>query len=215
MFIDSTYFVGEINIPNKTANATEVTQAITQYEKDILTALLGYKLYSLLVADLDVHYAPQTAPYIDLVNGAEFTHFFNGNNYTLKWNGLVNDDLISLIAYYVWYKYVERDVTRLYGTGVSIANTEQGWTRASAVDKLCAAWEQMRILYGRIPPEYRNRYNPFVGQTHGFFDRPILGSQLPCVFDTEPSAYNFLFANRTKYPDWIFTPQWNINQFGI
>jgi hypothetical protein len=66
------------------------------------------------------------------------------------------------------------------------------------------AWERMRTLYGKISPEYKR-----------FYDRPILGSELPCVFNADPSAYNFLFANKSNYPDWIFTPKWNINAFGI
>jgi hypothetical protein len=95
-------------------------------------------------------------------------------------------------------------VTRLYGTGVSISDTKDGWLRASPVNKLCAAWERMRELYGKIPAEYKPVYV-----------RPILGSNLSSVFNADPSAYNFLFANKTDYPDWIFTPQWNINAFGI
>jgi hypothetical protein len=200
-FIDSTYFVGEIAIP-QAANDTALAQAITQYEKEILISLLGYKLYSLLIAA-----CPSGVPsgvYVDLVNGAEFTHTFNGEDVTLKWEGLKNSVLQSLIAYYVFYKYVERDVTRLYGTGISMATVKEGWERVSPADKLCAVWERMRTLYGKIPPEYKPVYT-----------RPVTGSNLPSVFNSDPSAYNFLFANKTDYPDWIFTPLWNINVFGI
>lgn len=204
-FIDSTYFVGEIQIPNVTANATIITQAITQYEKEILIQLLGYKLYSLLIADLTGALgAPVTQKYLDLVNGAEFTHSFNGQDITLKWEGLKNTALQSLIAYYVFYKYVERDVTRLYGTGVSMSQTEKGFERVSPVNKLCNTWERMRELYGKIPSEYKPVYV-----------RPVIGSNTSGVFNSDPSAYNFLFANKEDYPDWIFTPQWNINAFGI
>jgi hypothetical protein len=205
MFIDSTYFVGEINIPNATQapTSTALTQAIGQYEKEVLILLLGYKLYSLLVADCTLG-VPATQIYKDLVDGKEFTHTFNGEDMTLKWEGLKNTSLQSLLAYYTFFKYVERDVTRLYGTGVSMAATEEKWQRVSAVNKLCAAWERMRELYGKIPLEYKPVYT-----------RPILGTNLPYVFNADPSAYNFLFANKTDYPDWYFTPVWNINAFGI
>lgn len=202
-FIDSTYFVGEINIPDTTPNATTISQAITQYEKEILMSLLGYPLYKLLIADLS-NGIPQTQKYVDLVNGAEFTHSFRGEDITLKWEGLKNTALQSLIAYYVFYKYVERDVTRLYGTGVSIASTKEGWERASPVNKLINAWERMRELYGKIPPEYKDRYS-----------YPIFCESMPGVFNSDPSAYNFLYANIDDYPDWIFTPIWNINTFGL
>jgi len=198
-FIDSTYFVGEISIPNA-ANEVALTQAIGQYEKEILIALLGYPLYKLLIADCTGEGGiPETQIYIDLVDGAEFTHEVNGEEITLKWEGLKNSALQSLIAYYVFYKYVKRDVTRLYGTGVSIASVKEGWERASPADKLCNAWESMRDLYGRIPVDYKR-----------FFKYPIKGSNLPGVFNYDPSAYNFLFANKDDYPDWRFTSQWVI-----
>lgn len=201
-FISASYFVGEINVDQASAN-TSLTQAITQYEKEILIQLLGYKLYSLLIADC-TDFVPATQKYLDLVNGKEFTQEYNGQDVTIKWEGLANAQFQSLISYYVFYKYVERDVTRLYGTGVSMAESKEGWQRASAVNKLCAAWERMRELYGKVPPVYKNHY-----------DKPVKGSDLSHVFNCDASAYNFLLANKVDYPDWIFTPQWNINAFGI
>jgi hypothetical protein len=201
-FIDSTYFVGEIAIP-QAANDTGLTQTITQYEKEILLSLLGYKLYSLLIADLS-NGLPQTQIYIDLVNGKEFIHVLNGESILLKWEGFKNTALQSLIAYYIFYRFVERDIARLYGTGISMATVKDGWERVSPVNKLCAVWERMRELYGKIPPELRMYYS-----------YSILGSELPRTFNSDPSAFNFLFANKTDYPDWRFTPLWNINAFGI
>ena len=202
-FIDSTYFIGEIQIPNVIANVTEIAQAIDQYEKELLIDLLGYKLYSLLQADLS-NGVPVTQKYVDLVNGAEFSHSFRGENITLKWEGLKNTALQSPIAYYVFCKYGERDTTRLYGTGVSMATTEKGWERVSPENKLINAWERMRVLYGKLPPEYK-----------GCYSEPIKGESAPHSLNTDPSAYNFLLANVDDYPDWYFTPKWNINRFGI
>jgi hypothetical protein len=195
MFIDSTYFVGELNIPNASVESS-LTQAIAQYEKEILIQLLGYPLYSLLIADC-TNYVPATQKYIDLVNGADFTHAYGGDDITLHWNGLKNTDLQSLIAYYVFYKYVERDVTRLYPAGVGASKEGDGWARASAVNKLCAAWERMRELYGKLPSNFSSPFVPSYAYT------------------SDASAYNFLLANIDDYPDWTFTPQRNINPFGI
>ena len=203
MFIDSTYFVGEISIPNATsANVTSINQAIEQYEKEILIQLLGYKLYSLLVDDC-TDGVPETQIYKDLVDGAEFDLEYHGEAITMKWEGLRNASKLSLLAYYAFFKYVEREVTHLSGTGVILTPSGKG-VRASSVNKLCNAWERMRSLYGVVPPNYKP-----------YFSYPIKGKNLPCVFSCEPSAYNFLFTNRSDYPDWVFTPQWNINQFGI
>lgn len=181
MFIDNTYFVGEIAIPNQTgtiSNATAITQAIGQYEKEILISLLGYKLYSLLIADLSEG-LPQTQIYKDLVDGAEFE--FNG--ILLKWNGLKNSDKQSLIAYYTYYKMIERETVHNSGIGVILAKGEKG-NRVSPVNKMINAWDRMRQLYGK-------------------------------PYDSEPSAYNFLLANKESYPDWRFTPIDGINIFGI
>jgi len=147
--------------------------------------------------------SPVTQIYKDLVEGAEFTHIYQGQEILMKWEGLQNTSKQSLIAYYVYFQYVQRDVTHLSGVGniKTPAGTDQ---RASSVNKLCNAWERMRSLYGVVPPNYKP-----------YFSYPIMGKNLPCVFNCDPSAYNFLFANRVNYPDWMFTPQWNINAFGI
>ena len=199
-FIDSTYFIGEIAIPNASADSV-LTQAIAQYEKEILMSLLGYKLYKLLMADL-VNGIPQTDIYKDLVDGAEFTLTFKGVDYLLKWEGLKNTALQSLIAYYVYFKYIERDITRNYGTGISMAvpaANNSGWQRVSSVPKLCMVWDHMRELYGKIPAEYKKCYLDYTSS----------------AFNNDPSAFNFLYVNKVNYPDWVFTPLWNINAFGI
>lgn len=201
-FIDSTYFKGEIAIPGASSE-TALTTAITQYEKEILIKLLGYKLYSLLEADL-VNDAPVTQKYIDLVNGKEFTLSYNGADHLVKWEGLINTAKESLLAYYVYYKYVERNITSFYGTGVSQTNTQEGWQRVSPESKMINAWERIRELYGKIPPQYKRYYN-----------RPVLGAEVPGVLELSGSAYNFLLTNIADYPDWVFTPLWNMNQFGI
>lgn len=205
-FIDASYFVGEINIPNVSASGVSagLTQSIAQYEKEILISLLGYKLYSLLIADLDGDGLPQTAKYTNLVDGAEFTHTIDGEDITLMWGGLKNAQKQSLIAYYVYYKYVERDITHLSGSGISMSPEGKGWKRASSVNKMVSAWERMRELYGKLPVGNRVYYT-----------KPLTFDNIVDVYNYDPSAYNFLYANKDDYPDWIFTPQWNINAFGI
>jgi hypothetical protein len=193
-FIDSTYFVGEINIPNA-ATESSLTQAIPQYEKEILIMLLGYPLYKLLMADCTLS-VPASQIYKDLVNGVEFDLIYNGETITLKWEGLG-----PLIAYYVFFKYLERDVTRLYPSGVGQANGND-WNRVSPMNKLCYIWDRMRELYGKLPIELKP-------------NTTIKGSLFTHSYDSDPSALNFLYTKIIDYPDWIFTPQWNINAFNI
>jgi len=201
-FIDYTYFTGDIHISNP-SNDNQLLQAIDQYEKEILIKLLGYELYALLQADL-TDGEPQTQIYIDLVDGAAFTHEFGGEEISLRWEGLRNSLKISLISYYVFFRFVERNITPYYGDGISFAPKGKDWERAEPVNKLCYVWEKMRELYGVIPMQYKSA-----------FKYPVLGSDLGYVFNTLPSAYNFLYANKDDYPTWRFTPLWNINAFGI
>ena len=202
MLIDYSYFTGDINVSNPD-NQNLLLQAIEQYEKEILIKLLGYELYALLQADL-TDGVPETQIYIDLVDGADFTHEFRDEEISLHWEGLKNGAKISLIAYYVFFRFVERNITPYYGSGISFAPKGKDWERAEPVNKLCYVWEKMRELYGKIPVEYKDS-----------FIYPIKGSDMGYVFNTAPSAYNFLYANKDDYPAWIFTPLWNINVFGI
>jgi len=205
-FIDNTYFVGEITIPDiagLNSNATALTQAIDQYEKEILISLLGYKLYSLLMADLDEDGKPQTEPYLSLVNGAEFDHVCDGETVLLKWNGLVNTDRQSLIAYYAYYKYVERQTTHLSGVGTILPGSEKGG-RVSPVNKMINAWERMRELYGKLPPQTKRYYENYISCVAMYYPH-----------DFNPSAYNYLLSNKESFPDWRFTPICGINIFGI
>ena len=205
-FIDSSYFIGEINYPNIADNATMLTSAINKYEKEILISLLGYKLYSLLIADCTSEGGlPATQIYIDLVNGAEFTHAsMTGNDILLKWEGLRNATTKeSLIAYFCYYKIIERETTHLTSIGNSLLDGE-GSTRVSPMDKMINAWDRMRNLAGKMPPQYQQYY--------GDFSRP--GTDFGITND-EPSLYNFLYANSANYPDWYFKPIWSINHFGI
>jgi hypothetical protein len=60
MLIDSTYFIGEILLPNLTgsvpenqANVNEVTRFIAKYEPEYLEAVLGDELYEAFLAGLE------------------------------------------------------------------------------------------------------------------------------------------------------------------
>lgn len=189
--IDTTYFVGEINLPSKTQNNVSYNQAIKQYEPEILDLLLGYELRKKLYADLDGDGKPQADRFKALVNGAEFTI----NDQLKKWSGLLNTNKESLISYYAFYKITERTTTHITSVGNRSVNAEATQI-VSPIDKMLNAWDKMRYLYGVIPVRY--------------IDNPDLR-----VYNNLPSAYNFLLSNKDNYPEWIFTPIAGINYFGI
>ena len=204
-FIDSTYFTGEINIPQAATN-DRLTQAIEQYEREYLILLLGYELYKALQADLDSNGDPQTQKYTDLVDGAEFTHEYKDEERLIKWEGLRNSTagLLSPIAFYVYYKFVERDITEWKSSGVGVVPGGKDWDRRNPTYKLANVWDRLRDIHGRVPIRYKNTFN-----------YPVLGSEIGGPYDFSPSAFNFLYANKSDYTEWIFTPLWSINVFGI
>lgn len=205
--IDSTYFVGDIALSNLDEIENTFQDSIDLYEKEILTDLLGYQLYNAFITGIG-----ETTPaqiWLDLRDGAEFTFDFCGNTITKKWNGLINNDKISLIAYYVYYKHRYENLS----TTTSINDVQgipENASKVNDVRKMSYAWNNMMRLYGEFPiiiPFYNRHY-----VTYSWFDKY---SDTYEYYTDEPSAYNFLNANRENYDNWIFDPKNRINEFGI
>ena len=177
--IDSSYFVQEISIPTNSDNSN-IDDAITRYEPEILKKVLGYELWDLIKDN------PATPDRLDeLINGAEYTVSYNGRDQKVKWNGLANSDLKSLIAYYVYFQWQNNNKTHTSKLGERASEVELS-ERADPSQKAAHAWFLMRQLVG------------FCGQH-------IL----------EPSLYNFLTKNKDTYPEWVFEDVGQVNMFGI
>lgn len=91
-FIDASYFVGNLNIPNtdQQAVAEALSLFILKYEPEFLQKLLGYPLYKAFINGMNV-VAPATPAqrYLDILYGKEYTDL-NGN--LAKWQGLIITD---------------------------------------------------------------------------------------------------------------------------
>lgn len=185
--IDSTYFTGEILLTNKTALATDITEAITRYEKEILISLLGYKLYKEMIA------APTVEPYKSLIEGAEFELTFDGVTQLLKWVGFKNSDKESLVAYYVYYKYQERNFVKPSGIGTVKPKAENA-EPVTPIYKMVNAWNNMVELYGTA-------LCVEILQPDG------------TTYDDKASAFNYLSVNLALFPDWVYKPIQPINPF--
>lgn len=194
--IDSTYFTGEILITNKTAISSDLTQAMTQYEKEILISLLGYKLYDLMIND------QSSSPYKKLIEGAEFEMTFDGIAQTLKWEGLKNSIKESLIAYYTYYRYEERNYIKAGAVGTNKPMPENAQI-VTPYPKMVQAWNNMLVLYGWFPRLWFK------------YGRTIMQPDGSLIYNNAPSVYNYMCANIADFPDWIFTPIKPINPFGI
>jgi len=195
--IDATYLTGDILITNKTKLAIPLQAAIDKYEKEILISLLGYKLYSLAIAN------PTVEPYKSLIEGAEFEMTFDGITQTLKWEGLKNDAKESLIAYYVYYRYQEREFIKPSGVGTIKPQAENAEI-VNPYPKMVDSWNNMISLYGWFDNYWFKTSNRNIIQPDGSL-----------IYNNAPSAYNYMIANVDVFPDWIFAPLRIINNFGI
>ena len=207
-FTTGAYFKNDITIPNITEDggvtySADIISAISKYESEIRIDLLGYELNKALEDDLDGSGVPQTQRFIDLVNGAEFTH--PDTEQLLKWIGFVNTKKESMIAYYVYYNYVYYNNIHLSGIG-SIDIKAENADKVSPFDKLQLSWEKFQKLYAGFDYRINECY---------FSENGIKVTDLAGVFNTLPSAYNFLYANKENYPEWVFTVKYDKDIFDL
>lgn len=197
--IDSTYFIGELIITDKGAIATDLQQAIDQYEPEILKAALGYRIYKEVIKTG----AELVEPYKSLVQGAEFELEVDGELMLMKWEGLVNAQKKSFIANYVYYNYIKREYIKPSQVGTN-KPTAKNAVMVSPYPKMVQAWNSMVEMYGMFP-------NCWFRDSKFPFTKPD-GSN---IYTSDPSLYNYMCANIELFPDWIFTPIRTINEFGI
>jgi hypothetical protein len=174
--IDSTYFVRDINLPAGSYNT--ITASIARYERDILIQLLGYDLYKLVAAYAN---PGSTQRIIDIVEGKEYLE----GTYTVKWNGLVNSEKVSILSYHTYIEYVRDHAVDFQNTG-GMASSSENAVNGGAGKLIQSASASLRRLSG------------YPGQS---------------IY--EPSLYNFLSKYTTDYPEWLFNEHKLVNDFGI
>ena len=131
MIITRSYFKGIIHIPNSEdtapnsnllGNGTELDLFIEEFERDILIKCFGYPLYYAFVNELDATKPnglkdTADAKWNDLLNGKDYTL----NGISVKWMGLkFKEGQLdrSLIAYYVFCEFLNKDLVTYSGLGV-------------------------------------------------------------------------------------------------
>jgi len=204
--IDGSYFINEItlaNIKEHGSYTSVITNAIDKYEPEIMIDLLGYELYGLLIADLSKDIGDREQRFIDLVDGAEFRH--PDTDQLLKWIGLQNTQKESLIAYYVFFNHVYNSNIQMSGLG-TVRHEGKNSENVSPFDKLQVAWENFQRLYANFDYDVNECY---------FSEDGVLVDDLSGVFNTLPTAYNFLYANKDDYPEWVFKVKYDINIFNL
>ena len=128
--VNQSFFVRDINLPNLTAAGLEkLNSFIAMYEPKCLLETLGYPLYKLVGVESS---ARMTA----LLSGSEY---YDETGNLQKWQGLVHDTNISLIAYYIYYFIQEEGATKTTGVSTAAMKTEAA-TSVSPMDKMIRAW---------------------------------------------------------------------------
>lgn len=135
--INYTYFIRKINIPNIDIVSNprngpileRLNSFINQYEPECLTEILGYELYKALLTE-------NSSRMNDLLRGAEYE---NDEGRLVKWNGLIYEPKISLIANYVYYKFQEDSAMQTTGVSTSVATSTSGESKSPEY-KMLDAW---------------------------------------------------------------------------
>lgn len=183
--IDSTYFSGEINLPggSLSGDLADIDDYITRYEKEALIDILGYTLYKDFIAN------PSDTRWTRFSAGYEYSIDYLGESHLVKWNGLVNTEKVSLLAFYIYYKYVEFHVTHTSGFGELLQKAENA-DKISVSQKRVNAWNRFIELRG-----------------------------IPGEAEINPTCYNFLdkFEDDATngYDKWLFLVLPRTNAFGI
>lgn len=145
--IDYTYFVDDINVPDANGTYSTLDDFITKFEKKYLIRVLGYTLYKLIAAYDSAHPEASEQRIRDIIEGKEFQS--DDLVFTYKWNGLKNTDLISPIAYYVYYHHQVSKITHTSTSGEK-KNAIENSQPVETSFKLYDAWNNMVDLTGKI-----------------------------------------------------------------
>lgn len=139
MIIDYTYFRGEITIAQKSQLEVreDLQLLINKYEPVYLKQLMGFALYTAFIAGIDpISGAEQR--WIDLLEGVVYEA--NGRDY--EWMGFENNLKESVIANFVYSKYIQKEIEQTTGIG-QVRPTAENAVIVSALPKIVRAWNEM------------------------------------------------------------------------
>lgn len=193
MFIDLSYFKGFLQIPNldKDPDAFEANY-IDFYEREILLRLLGYDLYNQFIEGLED--ATPAQKWLDLRDGKTFEVTINQATYNVRWNGLINDEKISLLSYYVYFNYIRENYQQATGLGY-IESTQENAENVDPNSKLVRVWNKCSELAGRY-------YFKTTGENLFYLS-------------TDGSLFNFIYTHLSDYQNWQYEPVKRMNVLGI
>lgn len=173
------YYVQDINIPQGTWST--LSESIARYEGEIVRQLLGYDIGKNVLAYSSSNPTASTQLIRDIVEGKEYTE----GTYTVKWNGLLNTDKVSILSYYVYIQVAIDKGMTLQNVGTVFSDIEGGEA---------------------IPPSQLVR-------KIAYRLRDLAGYSGQDVY--APSLYNFMVKHQSSYPTWLWKEFMAMNEFGI
>jgi len=139
--IDTTYFKNALSIPIGTYS--DLQNYIDEFEETVLIGLLGYDLYTeMMAAFAALPGVPLPDKWDKLINGTSYTY----GSQSLHWNGLINTAKKSFIANYVYCQYLQAKQSATSATGTVQAKNENSIV-VDGIAKHSNAWNEFVTLY--------------------------------------------------------------------
>ena len=214
MIITPSYFTGPIAIANGQdvapnsellGNGVKLQDFIDRYEREALISVLGYQLAEAFTSQFT--HDPNTNTWtFNGTKGDKWDELLNGKEYSVsgkdyRWRGLTyavakwgngGSELESLLAYYVYCKFIEDDYLNHTGTG---------FQREDAVNATGMGYSR----------NYARAFNAFVDGVE--FNEGTERQVKPV------SLYDFIqdmnSLDPTTYPDWEYQRFRYVNRFGL
>lgn len=167
--IDYTYFVKKLNLPQTgdTLGRQNIESFIETYEPLYLKKILGYELSKLFMEGIQGSGDPDQR-WIDLLEGKEFTYYGKLN----KWMGFSNTDLLSPIANFIYYQFMEESAYDVALVGTSAGDVENA-TRVSGISKMIDAWNEMSSM-NRTLAKFLNANKSIYPEWEGMYQYDVL-----------------------------------------
>ena len=209
--INETYFTKSRYIPNIQSNISDdlitLTEFIDSESRLLLKNVLGYLNFKDLDQYIDVNgdLVGATQKWIDFVNGVEYTY----NNEIYKWNGLLFQEGAqkeSLIADYVFCKWLENEQSQMSGVGEVVINAQNA-INVSGIERHVRVWNDFVM-------KYQGNYSYNVQPTY-WFKNGIRVTDWTSNYNGYVSMLEYLTHKEADFEPIPFKQYETINQFGL
>jgi len=179
ILIDSSFFVGDIVIPNteRPAISERIDWFISKYEKECLVKLLGVKLFNAFINDSKYNILPLDSDtptrMQNLTFGSDFT---TPDGSLFNWSGILQNTNTSLVANYVYCEWERANASQSTGIATATMNTNAGNSISPAEKivnaglyitrqaRMCAAflWNNRDVYTEYTINDYKNTISEFM-----------------------------------------------------